>query len=327
MGAEVYGYALLPPTNPSLFSICKHFDDINSKIDDIRNRESVKAYVQAIQPDIVFHMAAQPLVRLSYQKPVETYEINVMGTVNLLDAIREVHGKVAVVNITTDKCYENREWTWGYRENDRLGGFDPYSNSKACSELVTESYRNSFFPIDKYKEHQIAIATARAGNVIGGGDWALDRLIPDCITALMKKKEIVIRSPFAVRPWQHVLEPLHGYLMLAEALYEKGTEFASSWNFGPNHEDIRPVGDVVEALCELWGDEYDVLIQSDNQPHETNCLKLDSTKAITDLSWSPKWDIEKAIIKTVEWYRRFQMGEDMLQQSLSQIDEYNEVTL
>ncbi|NLW48195.1 MAG: CDP-glucose 4,6-dehydratase, partial [Firmicutes bacterium] len=301
MGAQVTGYALQPPTKPSLFEVCKIEQLLTSIIGDVRDKEKLKQCMLEAKPDIVIHMAAQPLVRDSYKNPVETYEINVMGTVHLFEAIRCCPGIKAVVNVTTDKCYDNKEWIWGYRENEAMGGYDPYSSSKACSELVTSSYRNSFFNTQAYQIHGVAVASARAGNVIGGGDWAVDRLIPDCIAALLKKKPIVIRNPYAIRPWQHVLEPLSGYLTLAQKLHEAGPEYAEGWNFGPADKDARPVEWIVQQMCQLWGEEATYIVNQGPHPHEAHYLKLDCSKALARLAWYPKWELEQAIEKIIEW--------------------------
>jgi CDP-glucose 4,6-dehydratase len=253
MGAQVTGYALDPPTNPSLFEQTGIEKQITHLIGDVRDLEHLTKAMADTKPDIVIHMAAQPLVRESYKIPVETYAINVMGTVNMLEAVRQNKGIKAVVNVTTDKCYENQEWHWGYRESEPMGGYDPYSNSKGCSELVTASYRNSYFNKNTYEQHGIAVGSARAGNVIGGGDWADDRLIPDFIRAIIKGEQVQIRSPYAIRPWQHVLEPLTGYLTLAKALSEHGPEFAAGWNFGPNDSDAKNVEWITQRICKLWG--------------------------------------------------------------------------
>jgi CDP-glucose 4,6-dehydratase len=267
-------------------------------------------------------MAAQPLVRESYKNPRETYEINVMGTVNLLDAIRQVPSVKAVVNVTTDKCYENREWHWGYRENEPMGGYDPYSNSKGCSELVTSAFRNSFFNPKTYAEHGVALASARAGNVIGGGDWADDRLIPDFIRAISVGEEVKIRSPYAIRPWEHVLEPLTGYLTLAQALYEKGAIFAQAWNFGPDDSDARNVEWITKTICELWGDNARYSVDTNPQPHEANYLKLDCSKAKAELEWYPKWNIHKTLESIVEWNKALIGGEDAREITERQIEEF-----
>lgn len=267
-------------------------------------------------------MAAQSLVRLSYDEPVETYSVNVMGTVNILEAVRQTPNVKAVVNVTTDKCYENKEWLWGYREVDVLGGYDPYSNSKACSELVTASYRNSFFNINKYSDHGVALASARAGNVIGGGDWAKDRLIPDCINSLLEEKDIIIRNPAAIRPWQHVLEPLSGYLQLAQKLYEHGPVFAESWNFGPHDSDAKPVEWIVEKMCEKWGNKSSFIIDGSNHPHEAHFLKLDCSKAYNQLQWEPRWSLDQALDKIVEWTLAYKNDDNLFDISVKQIEEY-----
>lgn len=321
LGAEVHGYALEPPTDPNLFSIANVGERMAiSTIADIRSAAKLTATMQAAQPEIVFHLAAQPLVRRSYAEPVETYAVNVMGTVNLLEAVRATPGARAVVVVTTDKCYENREREWSYRENEPLGGHDPYSSSKACAELVTAAYRRSFF------EHaEVALASARAGNVIGGGDWASDRLIPDILRAFDSGTVLRIRSPHAIRPWQHVLEPLSGYLRLAERLYENAgadrRAFAEAWNFGPADEDARPVSWIVERLTAgipgaAWTSDQAP------QPHEASYLKLDSSKASARLGWRPRWRLPIALDKTLEWHAAWRQGGDMRQSTFSQIDEY-----
>jgi CDP-glucose 4,6-dehydratase len=268
-------------------------------------------------------MAAQPLVRDSYKNPVDTYAINVMGTVNLLEAVRNVKSVRAVVNVTTDKCYENKEWLWGYRENEPMGGYDPYSNSKGCSELVTASFRNSFFnPADYGKTHQVALASARAGNVIGGGDWADDRLIPDFIRAIMQGETVRIRSPHAIRPWQHVLEPLSGYLMLGADLWTEGCRYAEGWNFGPDDSDARPVEWIIRRICELWGEGASYQIETSPQPHEATYLKLDCSKAKARLGWQPRQSIDTTLQAITEWAKAFRQGEDMRLLCEKQIQEY-----
>ncbi|MFZ4583468.1 MAG: CDP-glucose 4,6-dehydratase [Paludibacter sp.] len=322
LGAQVSGYALLPPTQPSLYEAAGIDALVDSTIGDIRNYDLLLETLQRVQPEIVIHMAAQPLVRESYKNPRETYAINVMGTVNLLDAIRQVPSIKAVVNVTTDKCYENREWHWGYRENEPMGGYDPYSNSKGCSELVTASFRNSFFNPKTYAEHGVAVASARAGNVIGGGDWADDRLIPDFIRAITAGQEVKIRSPYAIRPWQHVLEPLTGYLTLAEKLYTQGARFAEGWNFGPEDSDARNVEWITNTICELWGDNASFSVDTNPQPHEANYLKLDCSKAKAELGWYPKWNIHKALESIVEWNKALISGENAKTITMIQIEEY-----
>jgi CDP-glucose 4,6-dehydratase len=318
MGSDVSGLALEPQTVPSLFNIAAVADGMNSHIGDIRDYQSVVSAIEAAQPEIVIHMAAQPLVRLSYDEPVATYATNVMGTVHVLEAIRQ-QGKVrAVVNVTTDKCYENREWVWGYREDEPMGGHDPYSNSKGCAELVTSAYRRSFFE----RTSDIALASARAGNVIGGGDWALDRLIPDILQAFGDGRPVQIRNPHSIRPWQHVLEPLSGYLMLAERLFTDGQGYAEGWNFGPNDDDAKPVQWIVERMTEKWGDEVHWQRDDAKHPHEANFLKLDISKAKARLNWRPRWALGEALDQIVDWHKAWLNGADMRAKCLDQITEY-----
>lgn len=317
MGAEVHGYALPPPTDPSLFDVAKVGDLLaSSEIADIRDSEALCAAVRRERPEVVFHLAAQPLVRYSYREPVETYAVNVMGTVNLLEAVRHNDCVRAVVSVTTDKCYENREWLWSYRENEPLGGHDPYSSSKACSEMVTAAYRSSFLAVSG-----VAVASARAGNVIGGGDWAVDRLLPDFLRALDAGETLSIRSPGAIRPWQHVLEPLSGYLALAEALVVSGVQAAEAWNFGPVDDDARSVGWILNRLSTRVT-ELRWQCDASPQPHEANYLKLDSSKARARLGWAPRWRLDKALDMTVDWHRAWRQGGDMRAVSLAQIAEY-----
>lgn len=317
MGAEVYGYALTPPTDPNLFTIAEVGKGMaRSVIGDIREAAQLCQAMHVAQPEIVFHLAAQPLVRYSYVQPVETYAVNVMGTVNLLEAVRATPSVKAVVNVTTDKCYENREWVWGYRENEAMGGFDPYSSSKGCAELVTAAYRRSFMePVG------IALASARAGNVIGGGDWAADRLIPDFLRAMDCGDPLKIRAPQSTRPWQHVLEPLSGYLQLAECLFKEGASFAEGWNFGPSEDDAQSVSWIVERLAEM---RQDVKWFCDEAPqhHEANYLKLDSSKAKNKLRWQSRWRLHTALQKTLEWHQAWRNGQDMHAISLQQINQY-----
>jgi CDP-glucose 4,6-dehydratase len=322
LGAEVTGYALSPPTDPSLFDLARVSDLLLSNLGDIRNLESLRETMARARPEIVIHMAAQPIVRDSYKNPVETYAVNVMGTVHLLEAVRHCPGIKAVVNVTTDKCYENREWVWGYRENEPMGGYDPYSNSKACSELVTASYRDSFFNGREFSSHGVALASARAGNVIGGGDWGKDRLVPDCVRSLLKGEKIAIRSPMAVRPWQHVLEPLGGYLLLAQKLYEEGPDFAEAWNFGPEDADARPVEWMVKRICTRWGEGAAYEIDPGDHPHEANYLKLDCSKARARLNWRPRWNLEEAVDRVLEWVRAFRRGEDLQEVCRRQVREH-----
>ncbi len=331
LGAEVLGYSLPAPTEPSLYDLAMVEKGMTSIEGDIRDLEHLSQVVGDFQPEIVFHMAAQPLVRYSYANPVETYSVNVMGTVHLLEAVRQVGTVRSLVNITSDKCYENREWVWGDREQEPMGGYDPYSSSKGCAELVTAAYRNSFFPADS----QTAIATARAGNVIGGGDWSDDRLIPDILRAITNKQAIIIRNPHAIRPWQHVLDPLAGYLLLAEKLYQDSDldldknsdqgnqDFRSGWNFGGSDRDTQPVAWIVATMLELWGD-VGVSWECDRipQPHEANYLKLDCSKAKAHLGWEPQLDLTTALAWVVEWTKAWDQGKDMSEFTKQQILEY-----
>ena len=320
MGAKVTGYALAPNTMPNLFDGLM-IDSLTEKshIADIRDLTTLKKAMLEAMPDVVIHMAAQPLVRYSYANPVETYATNVMGTVHVLEGARSVESVRATVVVTTDKCYENKEWVWGYRENEPMGGYDPYSNSKGCAELVTAAYRHSYFSESNSTNK---IASARAGNVIGGGDWSEDRLIPDAIKAFEANEPLMIRNPLATRPWQHVLEPLSGYLILAQALYGEGSAFASSWNFGPRDEDNLPVQGVVDLLISRWGKMARWEKEGSEQPHEANLLRLDCSKARTQLGWSPRWSLEVAIQKIVEWQKAYQAKENMQEISLEQINNY-----
>ena len=322
MGAEVTGYALAPPTNPNLFDVANVVQGMKSIIGDIRDSAMLVNVMREAAPDIVIHMAAQPLVRQSYIDPIETYSTNVMGTVHLLEAVRQTPTVRAVVNITSDKCYENKERVWGYRENEPMGGFDPYSNSKGCAELVTSAYRSSFFNPDNYSQHRVAIATGRAGNVIGGGDWADDRLVPDILRAISEKSPVVIRNPHAVRPWQHVLEPLSGYLQLVQKLYEEGTVYGEGWNFGPNDEDAKPVQWIVEQLTQQWGKGASWQLDQANHPHEAHYLNLDCSKAKMRLDWQPCWNLAHTLEMIVGWQRAYMTNEDMKAKTLEQIGAY-----
>jgi CDP-glucose 4,6-dehydratase len=324
LGASVTGYALAPPTNPSLFEVAQVVQGMTSIIGDIRDDAMLTKAMRQAEPDIVIHMAAQPLVRRSYVDPVETYSTNVMGTVHLLEAVRQTPSVRAVVNVTTDKCYENKEWAWGYRENEPMGGFDPYSSSKGCAELVTAAYRNSFFKSSKHSEPQVALATARAGNVIGGGDWAEDRLIPDILRAIESGQSVNIRNPHATRPWQHVLEPLSGYLALAEKLSsEAGQQYAKGWNFGPRDEDARPVQWIVEQLTQQWGDGAAWHLDGGTHPHEAHYLKLDCSKARALLGWSPRWHLGQALQAIIAWHKEHHRSQDMRALCLHQINDYS----
>jgi CDP-glucose 4,6-dehydratase len=325
LGANVSGYALAPPTNPSLFEVAQVAQGMTSFTGDIRDGAALIQAMRQAAPDIVIHMAAQPLVRRSYVDPVETYATNVMGTVNLLEAVRQTPSVRAVINVTTDKCYENKEWVWGYRETEPMGGFDPYSSSKGCAELVTAAYRNSFFNSAKHSEHQVAVATARAGNVIGGGDWAEDRLIPDILRAIQIGKSVNVRNPHATRPWQHVLEPLSGYLTLAEQLCAQGLAVAEAFNFGPADEDAKPVQWIVEKLTQSWGNGAAWHVDGGMHPHEAHYLKLDCSKARAALGWQPRWNLSQALQAIIVWHKAHsapQGGDDMRAMCLQQINDY-----
>lgn len=322
LGAEVTGYALAPPTVPSLFVLAGVDGLLSSVIDDVRDLGRLQAEMVKAAPEIVIHMAAQPLVRDSYKIPVETYATNVMGTVHLFEAVRSTPSVRAVVNVTTDKVYENHEWVWGYRESEPFGGYDPYSNSKGCSELVTSAYRSSYFnPVD-FDNHGVAVASARAGNVIGGGDFATDRLIPDIIRAIMVGEPVQIRSPHAIRPWQHVLEPLSGYMLLAERLYKDGVKYASGWNFGPLDEDAKPVEWLVQRLCSNWGDGAAYRIYSGDHPHEARFLKLDCSKAHAELGWYPRWGLATALESIIAWTKIYVQHGDLRAECQRQINLY-----
>lgn len=322
MGATVHGYALAPEGDPNLFCDARVADRIEHEVGDIRNPAELERSMAEFNPEVVFHMAAQPLVRRSYANPIETYSTNVMGTAHVLDAIRRVPSVRAVVVITTDKCYENREWLWGYREEDRLGGFDPYSNSKACAELVTAAYRNSYFPLSRIAEHGVVVATVRAGNVIGGGDWSEDRLIPDILRGFLSGEPVHIRYPHAIRPWQHVLEPLAGYIALAEHLLQRGAEFSGAWNFGPAEGDAWPVARIADAMASVWGIGANWVSDTAENPHEAGYLKLDASKAHTLLGWHPVLPIDHALRWVAEWFLAWQKHEDMQAFTLHQIAEY-----
>ena len=325
LGAEVTGYALNPPTNPSLFEIAKVAEGMKSIIGDIRDLEALQNAMENAGPEVVIHMAAQPLVRYSYSNPVETYATNIMGSVHLLESVRNAKSVKAVINVTSDKCYENREWIWSYRENEAMGGFDPYSNSKGCAELITASYRASFFNPEGYQEHGVAIASARAGNVIGGGDWADDRLIPDFVRAIVAGEKVIIRSPNAIRPWQHVLEPLSGYLTLAEKLYTDGIQFAEAWNFGPSDNDAKSVEWIVSAMVSSWGGNANFKADEKSANlHEANFLKLDCSKARINLGWKTLWDASEAIRRICAWHKAHLDEQDMKVYTLNEISQYQE---
>lgn len=322
LGAEVSGYALAAPTAPRLFDVADVARRMHSTIGDVRDAASLGSAMRAAAPEIVIHMAAQPLVRQSYVDPVETYSTNVMGTVHLLEAVRKTPTVRAVVNITSDKCYENREWIWGYREDEPMGGYDPYSSSKGCAELITAAYRNSFFNASLDASPRLALASARAGNVIGGGDWARDRLIPDILRALGAGESVAIRNPRAVRPWQHVLEPLSGYLQLAQRLYEQGDRYSGAWNFGPRDDDAKPVQWIVDRFIERWGDGAHWHLDGTAHPHEAHHLRLDCSKAETYLDWRPRWHLGTALDAIIAWQRAFLAGDDMQAVTHGQIDQF-----
>ena len=323
IGAKVIGYALAPPTIPSLFVTANVSEGMTSITGDVRDFSALLSTFKKYQPEIVIHMAAQSLVRYSYANPIETYSTNVMGTVHLLEASRQTGSVRAIVNVTSDKCYENREWAWGYRENEPMGGYDPYSSSKGCAELVTAGYRSAYFNPDQLAGRPVALASVRAGNVIGGGDWAEDRLIPDIMRAIVQGKSVPIRNPDAIRPWQHVLEPLSGYLMLAQKLFEEGAAYGEGWNFGPNDEDAKPVSWIVERITEMWGEGVDwALDRAGNPPHEAHFLKLDCSKAKARLNWHPRWSLAYALRKVVDWYKLFREQRNIRDLTLRQIDDY-----
>ena len=317
LGASVTGFSLSPPTNPSLFQVARVGDGMRSLTGDIRDLEALRTALSSSNPEVIIHMAAQSLVRYSYDNPVETYSTNVLGTVHVLEAARQVPSVRAIVNVTSDKCYENREWVWGYRENESMGGFDPYSSSKGCSELVTSAYRRSFM-----HQARIGLASARAGNVIGGGDWSTDRLIPDILRSIETRKTVLIRSPKSIRPWQHVLEPLRGYLLLAEKLYEGIDNFSDGWNFGPAEEDAKPVEWIVNELTKLWGDGSKWEKDSSEHPHEAGYLRLDCSKAHSLLGWKPRWTLIQALKAIVDWQSAYLGGTDMKSYSIEQIRYY-----
>ncbi len=322
LGAQVHGYALQPPTVPNLFESANVHDVVHSTIEDIRDATRVRQFIQQTKPEIVFHLAAQPLVVASYQDPAGTYATNVMGTVHVLEAVRHTDSVQVLVNVTSDKCYENSEWVWGYRETDPMGGDDPYSNSKGCAELVTASYRKSFFHSDAAASRPTGIASARAGNVIGGGDWAKLRLIPDIIRAFQRGEPVILRRPEAIRPWQHVLEPLSGYLLLAEKLWNDPRRFSQSWNFGPADSDAQPVESIVRRMSQLWGHGATWRVERDSGFHEASFLKLDCSKARTLLGWTPTWNLHEALAATIAWYQACFAGADLRAICLEQITQF-----
>jgi len=319
LGAEVKGYALDPDEKKSLYNVIKGNSLCNSVIADIRNKELLIKEINDFQPDFIFHLAAQPLVRLSYEIPSETFEVNAIGTAHVLDAVRILEKPCSVILITTDKVYENMEWHYPYRETDRLGGYDPYSASKACAEIVISSYRNSFFNPNNFEQHKKSIASARAGNVIGGGDWAKDRIIPDIVSALSNNQDIIVRNPNAIRPWQHVLEPLSGYLLLGSKMVENPILYSGAWNFGPNVEDNLTVGELVAIAIKIWGEGASKNPNLKNEPHEAKLLKLDINKAVNELNWKPKLNATQAIKWTFEYYKNEKNGLETINK---QIKEY-----
>jgi len=318
MGAVVKGYALEPNTNPNLFTHANVAKNMDSEIGDITDLNHISESMKAFDPEVLIHMAAQPLVRLSYKDPVLTYATNVMGTVNVLEAARRCTNLKAIVSVTTDKCYENKEWAWGYRENEPMGGHDPYSSSKGCAELVTAAYRKSFF-----NENNTAfLASARAGNVIGGGDWAEDRLIPDILRAFEKNEPVIVRNPMSTRPWQHVLEPLSGYLVLAQHLFDEGSSYAEGWNFGPKDEDCKPVSWILDTMVDIWGNGAKWELDKNNNPHEAGFLKLDCSKAAIHLNWSPKWNLENTLESIINWHQNYLSQKNIQEQCLLEIAKY-----
>ncbi len=322
LGANVFGYALEPYTDKDNFVVTGLQHKVAHIIGDVRDFHELRKVFEKYQPEFVFHLAAQAIVRESYISPKETYDINVGGTVNVLECCRLTDSVSVIINVTSDKCYENKEWIWGYRESDPMGGHDPYSSSKGCSELITAAYRRSFFNPNDFKDHRKSLSSARAGNVIGGGDWQKDRIIPDCIRALENEKPIEIRNPNATRPWQHVLEPLSGYLLLASRMYEDPQKFCGAWNFGPNYDSIIPVGEVADKVGAQWGSGSWIDLSDKNAPHEAKLLSLDISKANSHLKWVPVWDTEKAIEKTVDWYKEYK-EKDSYRICVDQIEEFS----
>lgn len=318
MGAIVKGYALEPNTSPNLFTEANVGQHMDSEIGDITDLKHISHSMMVFNPDVLIHMAAQPLVRLSYQEPVLTYATNVMGTVNVLEAARKCDNLKAIVSVTTDKCYENKEWEWGYRENEPMGGHDPYSSSKGCAELVTAAYRKSFFN----ESSTVFLASARAGNVIGGGDWSDDRLIPDILNAFENEEAVIIRNPMSTRPWQHVLEPLSGYLVLAQHLYEDGSIYAEGWNFGPKDEDCKSVSWILDKMVAKWGKGASWRLDKNNNPHEAGYLKLDCSKAAMHLNWYPKWNLEDTLESIINWHQHYLSGKNIQEQCLLEIAKY-----
>ena len=324
LGATVSGYSLEPPTRPALWRQLNLDSEIETKLSDIRDLENLTKAFGEFQPEIVLHLAAQSLVKYSYDEPVETYAINVMGTVNVMEATRRTKSVRVLINITSDKCYENREWVWGYRESDAMGGYDPYSNSKGCAELVTDSFRNSFFNIKNHIEHGVAVASVRAGNVFGGGDWALDRIVPDVMRAAIAGRPARVRNPNSIRPWQHVLDPLHGYLTLAEHLWSDPTK-AGGWNFGPADQDTINVGQLTNLLISQWEDGASWTADCGQHPHEANYLKLDCSKSRSLLGWRPILTLSTALKWTIDWYKAYSRQENLQAVCIEQISKFEEL--
>jgi|SRR5882672_1077709 len=322
LGAKVTGFALTPPTQPNLFEQAAVANGIQSTIGDIRNFDHLKNAVAECRPEVVIHMAAQSVVKRGYDDPIETYSSNVMGTVNLFEAIRHLKQPCAIVNVTSDKCYDNRETIWGYREHDPMGGHDPYSNSKGCAELVSSAFRDSYFSPENFSEHRVALGTARAGNAIGGGDWTGNQLIPDLMRSFLAGESCAIRNPLATRPWQFALEPVRGYLMLAERLAQDPTKFSSGWNFGPVDDDAKPVSWIADRLCQSWAGTAAWHQDKSSHPHEAHYLKLDASKAKTFLNWHPVLPLCQALNWIVDWYRTFQVGSDIRRFTCGQIEQY-----
>ena len=325
LGARVIGYALEPYTDRDNFVLTGLQNKITHIVGDVKDYQKLKKIFDEYQPEFVFHLAAQTIVRESYTSPKETYDVNVGGTVNVLECCRLTDSVVVIINVTSDKCYENKEWVWSYRESDPIGGYDPYSSSKGCSELITAAYRNSFFNPINFDEHGKCLSTVRAGNVIGGGDWQKDRIIPDSIRALERNKPIEIRNPHATRPWQHALEPLSGYLLLASKMYKEPHKFCGAWNFGPNYYSVIPVGEIVDKVLAQWGSGSWINMPAENAPHEAKLLSLDISKANSYLQWFPVWDIDKTIKKTVEWYKEYR-EENPYRICVDQIEEFQALT-
>ncbi len=325
MGAKVTGYALDPPTEPSLFEQARVGECVRSIHGDVRDFARLKSAIAECDPEVVLHMAAQSVVRYGYEEPVETYATNVMGTVHLLEAVRKLGRPCVVVNVTSDKCYQNQEWVWGYRESDPMGGHDPYSNSKGCAELVTSAYRDSYFSASAMAQSGAVLASVRAGNVIGGGDWTANQLVPDLIRAFQGRRPCRIRNPAAIRPWQFVMEPLHGYLLLCEKLAAEGSRFASGWNFGPAQADAKPVSWIADTLATSWGDGASWVYDGGKHPGEAQMLRLDISKATADLDWAPVLPLPRALEWIVEWYSAFAAGDDIRSITNLQIERYQDL--